>query len=58
MSDKCVVCKNKVEPHTGFVTESGQVCSGVCLSYINEQVKKGNLNEGDDDQLNEVQMIL
>lgn len=56
--EKCCVCKREVEQGTGFVTENGPVCSSVCLDYLAEEKKRGNLNEGDGDQLNEVQMLL
>lgn len=51
----CVVCKQPVEANIGFVTEHGPICSTVCLDYIAEQAKKGNLNESND--LNEVQLL-
>ncbi|QDH49203.1 hypothetical protein PHYNN_16 [Pantoea phage Phynn] len=54
---KCPVCKADFQKGTGFVTESGELCSAVCVDYINEQKKTGRLNEGDDN-LNEVQMLL
>ena len=54
-NEKCVVCKCPV-PSTGFVTESGRVCSTICADYIAEKTKNGEINESDD--LNEVQMLL
>ena len=54
-NEKCVVCKCPV-PSTGFVTESGRVCSTICADYIAEKTKNGEINESDD--LSEVQMLL
>lgn len=53
---KCVVCKQKFTPFTGFQTVEGPVCSAICAQYLIDRNNNGKLDESDD--LNEVQMIL